>query len=238
MAQSLPIVLDPQLIGSGAVAGVYGAYMFAGNEPMEPMSIMGVSSSDGRVLIEEAAFQYFPESIQDSIEIGWEFTTLPATSHGLAHWTQNGGRTISFEVNLARDMQFNPKPHAFLSADPKATGVKEYNGNPDYMIKLLRAFTHPEQSSDGSVLSPPLAYVSIPGSAISARGEDVFVGVMTSCEVNYKRLSPDSNGRGFTRLASVNLSFKEVIQDPRAPGVYNYHYLGTYQESMGVLKNR
>lgn len=232
MAQSIPIVLDPRLLGNAAVAGVYGAYALSGDNGLPPMSIMGVSSLDGRVMLEETAFQYMPESVSDSIEIGWEFSTLPATSHGLAHWTQNGGRTISFEVTFARDMQFEPKPHAFVRADPNADGVKQYNGNPDFMIKYLRAFVHPERQADGTVLSPPIAYVNLPGSRIGPRGEDVFAGVMTSCEVAYKRLSVDGSGEGFTRLASVNLSFKEVIQNPQKPGEYDYHYFDTYETGM------
>lgn len=232
MAGSIPIVLDPQLIGSGAVAGVYGAYALASLERLPPMSIMGVSSSTGEVVIEETSFQYWPESISDSIEIGWEFKSTPATSHGLAHWTQNGGRSISFEVTFARDMQFTPKPHAFLTADPNTEGVREYNSNPDYMIKLLRAFCYPEQMADGTVLSPPIAHVNLAGSSIGIRGDDLFIGVMTSCEVNYKRISPDGSGGGFTRLATINLGFKEVIQDPSTPGAFDFHYLDTVKSGM------
>lgn len=163
MAGSIPIVLDPQLIGSGAIAGVYASYALSSLGELPQMSIMGVSSTDGAVLLEETVFQYWPESIADSIEIGWEFKSLPATSHPLAHWTQNGGRSISFEVTFARDMQYDPKPHAFLKADPNASGVKEYNGNPDYMIKYLRAFVHPETRDDGTVLSHRLLSSTYPG---------------------------------------------------------------------------
>lgn len=235
MAQSIPIVLDPQLIGSGAIAGVYGAYLLAGDNRLPQMSIMGVSSSNGTVLLDETVFQYWPESISDSIEIGWEFSALPATSHGLAHWTQNGGRTISFEVTFARDMQYDPKPHAFLQANPDTDGVKQYNGNPDYMIKYLRAFAYPEKKPDGTVLSPPIAFVNLSGSKIGAYGDDVFAGVMTSCEVAYKRISTDQSGEGFTRLATINLSFKEVIQNPANPGEFNFHYLDTYQDGMNAV---
>ena len=231
MAGSIPIVLDPQLIGSGAVAGVYGAYALSSVERLPEMTIMGISSNNGEPVIEETAFQYWPESISDSIEIGWEFKNAPATSHGLAHWTQNGGRTISFEVTFARDMQFQPKRHALLQADPNTEGVREYNGNPDYMIKLLRAFCYPEQLPDGTVLSPPIAAVNLSGSSIGAEGEDIFYGVMTSCEVAYKRISADGSGEAFTRLATVNLAFKEVIQDPRTR-TFNFHYLDTLKNGM------
>jgi hypothetical protein len=232
MSGSIPIVLDPQLIGSGAVAGVYGAYALASLERLPPMTIMGVSSSTGEVLIEETAFQYMPESIADSLEIGWEFKNAPATSHGLAHWTQNGGRSITFEVTFGRDMQYTPKAHAFLTADPNATGVREYNGNPDYMIKLLRSFCYPERQSDGTVLSPPIAYVNLVGSSIGVRGEDMFIGVMTSCEVTYKRISGDGAGGGYTRLATASLGFKEVVQDPKNPGQFDFHYHDTLKAGM------
>jgi hypothetical protein len=237
MAGSIPIVLDPQLIGSGAIAGVYASYALSSLGELPQMSIMGVSSTDGAVLLEETVFQYWPESIADSIEIGWEFKSLPATSHPLAHWTQNGGRSISFEVTFARDMQYDPKPHAFLKADPNASGVKEYNGNPDYMIKYLRAFVHPETRDDGTVLSPPLAFVNLSGSRISADGGDSFAGVMTTCDVTYKRISTDSSGEGFTRLATVSLAFKEVVQNPSAPGEYGFHTLDTYLQGAQRVSN-
>ena len=238
MAQSFPVVLDPNLIGSGAVGGVYLNYGL-GRDPQLPlMSIMGVSSATGDVLLPETAFQYWPESIQDTIEIGWEFTNLPATSHGLAHWTQNGGRSISFECTFARDMQYKPRPHAFLSANPDADGVKQYNSNPEYMIKYLRAFAHAEKTASGSVLSPPIAYLNLEGSSIGAKGGDSFAGVMTSCDVAYKRISRDSDGESFVRLATISLSFKEVVQNPKDPGNYPFHYLETYQSGMQAVERK
>tara|TARA_Y100000310_G_scaffold171648_1_gene171842 strand:- start:282 stop:1040 length:759 start_codon:yes stop_codon:yes gene_type:complete len=235
MAQSLPIVIDPNLIGSGAVAGVYLSYALGRDPSLPKMSILGMSTTSGEVILSETGFQYWPETIEDSIEIGWEFTSLPATSHGLAHWTQNGGRTITFEVTFARDMQYNPKPHVFLSADPDSEGVKPYNGNPDYMIKYLRAFAHPETKADGTVLSPPVAFVNLEGSSIGADGGDSFAGVMTQCDVSYKRFTKDSDGTSFTRLATVSLAFKEVIQNPSQPGKFQYHNLDTYKGGMDVV---
>lgn len=231
MAQSLPVAIDPQLVGSGAVAGIYSTYALAKRPNLPTMSIMGVSTEDGTIVLPETAFQYWPESIQDTMEIGWEFTALPATSHPLAHWTQNGGRTINFEVTFARDMQYDPKASflaPFIKADPDTEGVKEYNGNPDYMIKYLRAFAHPETMLDGTVLSPPICYVHLQGSSIGADGSDAFAGVMISCDVTYKRFGVDGDGKqGYTRLASVSLSFKEVIQNPTTPGEYKYHSMDT-----------
>ena len=232
MAQSFPIVIDPNLVGSGAIAGVYLNYALASAGELPKMSIMGISSNSGDPLLKEMDFQYWPESIEDSIEIGWEFINLPATSHGLAHWTQNGGRTITFEVTFARDMQYNPKSHAFLSANPDQDGVKQFNGNPDFMIKYLRAFAYPERTKDGSVLSPPIAIVQLTGSSIGADGSDIFKGVMTQCDVSYKRISPDGDGKGFTRMATVSLSFREVVQDPKKKGVYDFHYYNTYKGAM------
>lgn len=234
MAQSFPIVIDPNLLGSGAVAGVGLQYALNSVPNLPKMSILGVSSSSGEEKLPETRFQYWPESIEDSIEVGWEFTSLPATSHGLAHWTQNGGRTITFEATFARDMQYNPKPHMFLSADPKATGVKQFNGTPDYMIKYLRAFVHPERKKDGTVLSPPIAHVHLAGTSIGADGSDIFKGVMTQCDVSYKRISADGDDSGFTRLAVISLSFREVIQDPKSKK-FNYHYLDTYEQAMDSM---
>ena len=58
MAQSFPIVIDPNLVGSGAIAGVYLNYALASAGELPKMSIMGISSNSGDPLLKEMDFQY------------------------------------------------------------------------------------------------------------------------------------------------------------------------------------
>jgi len=209
--------------------GVIGALteaMLYGPEGMDykAMSIAGVSPTDQTVMLPERTFQFWPESIADTIEIGWNFKDIPGASHSLAQWASNGGRTITFEVHFHRFMKpvsdrntFETILDPFQLNTPNSEYLKDnrpYNVDVAAEIKYLRAFCYPSYKDvEGyrSVFPPPIAILSVPGSRISdTDASDVIYAVMTACDVNYILAFPD----GTPRRASVSLTFKQVVQDP------------------------
>ena len=194
------------------------------------MSILGIDPMDAagsKVLLPERSFQFWPESIQDSIEIGWNFKEIPGASHSLAQWAQNGGRTISFEVRLHRFMKPVESRSVFEKIlDPMSlTGpgneylkdMRPHNVDLQAEIQYLRAFCYPSyQVADGSTMAhpPPIAMLCLPRMGLNEDGTDVIAAVMTGCDVTYNLLFPN----GVPRNATVALTFKQVVQD-KARGV-------------------
>jgi len=188
------------------------------------MSIAGVDPTDpagSKLLIPERTFQYWPESIQDTIEVGWNFKEIPGASHALAQWAQNGGRTISFEVRLHRFMKpvgdrtvFDVILDPFGLTAPGNQYIKDlrpHNVDLEAEIRVLRAFCYPSYGNlEGSTVAypPPVALLCVPGVGLNEDGGDVIMAVMTGCDVTYNLLFP--NGR--PRNATVALTFRQIVQ--------------------------
>ena len=229
----IPISVDPSFYGSGAVlpaAAAATAIGFGSSQKYETMSIAPIHPRTGELLDDERAFQFWPESIQDSIEIGWSFKEIPGASHGLAEWGSNGGRTLSFEVPVVRTMLYaNDQPKfAFLSVDPQSTATHDLNRLNEGVaafIMYMRSFCYPIQDN-GVVISPPISALCCPNMRLNEDGSDVFYGVMTGCDVTYERLFQN----GEPSVAKLSLSFKQVVQvKDEAP------YQFAYNEGMRVV---
>lgn len=194
------------------------------------MSIAGLDPMDGTtLLLPERAFQFWPESLQDTIEVGWQFKDIPGASHALAQWSSNGGRTVSFEVRLHRFMKpvkdrqlFEQLLDPFGLTSPGAEYLSDqrpYNVDVEAEIKYLRAFCYPSYAKDGgSVVSypPPVALLCVPGVGLNEDGSDTIRAVMTGCDVTYNLLFPT----GKPRNATVALTFRQVVQDIKKGVVY------------------
>lgn len=190
------------------------------------MSIAGVDPTDpagSKKLLPERTFQYWPESIQDTIEVGWNFKEIPGASHALAQWAQNGGRTISFEVRLHRFMKpvgdrtkFDEILDPFGLTAPGNQYLKDmrpHNVDLEAEIRYLRAYCYPSYEKDKQTKStiaypPPVALLCVPGVGLNEEGGDVIMAVMTGCDVTYNLLFP--NGR--PRNATVALTFRQIVQ--------------------------
>jgi hypothetical protein len=190
------------------------------------LSIAGVSPVDGTICIPERAFQFWPESISEEPEIGWQFKDIPGASHSLAQWTQNGGRTFSFEVVFSRFMlpldQLGTAEKLLSLGLNKPGSTVPRNNQPMNVsvreqVQYLRQFYLPEyvQSGEVTVASPPpIAVLYAPNQGWNEDGRDTIWAVMTQCSVNHMLAFPS----GEPRLATVSLAFRQVIQWP-AQGV-------------------
>jgi len=211
----------------GVIGAVVEAMMF-GPEGMDykAISIAGVNPVDQSIMLPERTFQFWPESIQDTIDIGWNFKDIPGMSHALAQWASNGGRTITFEVHFHRFMKpvasvdqniFERVLDPFKLNTPSSEYLKDnrpHNVDIAAEIKYLRAFCYPSYKDvEGYRTSfpPPIGMLAVPGMRLSdSDNSDVIYVIMTGCDVTYMLAFPD----GTPRRASVSLTFRQVVQDP------------------------
>ena len=189
-------------------------------------SMMGIDAETGKTVLPERAFQWFPESFSDSIEIGWEPKQVPGASHAIMQWGGNGGRTFSFETLLYRNMaplDLQAQQQTLLAGtallpDPDSPGNAPYNFPIESMISWLRAFCYPRyvtgEGFGGTMItrpvSPPIAILNLPGMALNEDGADIVYCVVTGCDVTYEKLFPN----GQPRVVKVSLTLKQVVQYP------------------------
>jgi hypothetical protein len=200
-----------------ALSGFVGTSVSAADQ-LAVGSMMGIHPETGVEMLPEHAFQFLPENIQDSIQIGWESKPVPAMSHALMQWGGNEGRDITFEVVMFRHMRpVNYQPSSFGA--PKESPSNEvnqpFNVNIEYMVSWFRAFCYPSYGQKiGNYrrpISPPLCLLNLPGLALNEDGGDVILTVMTSCDVTYEKAFPN----GQPRSVRLSLAFKQIVQDPR-----------------------
>lgn len=212
------------------------------------MSILGLDPSDPggtKVLLPERAFQYWPESVQDGIEIGWQTKDIPGSSHALVQWGGNNGRTITFEVRLSRMMKpvEDRSPLEFILDPFKLTApgneypmsARPFNVDIESEIRFLRAFCYPSYATlDGASVSypPPIALLCLPGMGLNEDGSDVIAAVMTTCDVTYTLAFPN----GKPRMASVSLAFRQVVQS-KVDGVL-WRGIGSERGGLNTYKFR
>lgn len=190
------------------------------------MSLAGIDPTDAtgsKFVLRERAFQFWPESIQDSIEMGWQFKDIPGASHALAQWASNNGRTISFEVRLHRFMKpVKARTQWEKALDPaELTGpgqeylkdLRLHNVDIEAEVRYLRAYCYPSYRKDpqtGTTMTypPPIACLCVPGLNLNEAGGNTIFAVMTGCDVTYNLLFAN----GVPRNATVALTFKQIVQ--------------------------
>lgn len=211
----------------GAAAG-YAAAALTGTARQAKASMMGIDPETGDTIVglEEQAFQFWPESLQDSIEIGWEPKQVPAMSHALMQWSGNGGRTFSFELQMIRLMKplaKQPAPFGMPVEDPTNEANQPFNVNIEYMINFFRSFCYPTYTDTAAGIrrakAPPIAILNMPNMGLNEDGSDIIFGVVTGCDVTYEKLFSD----GQPRIVKISLTFKQVIENPlRGGNPYNF----------------
>lgn len=219
-----------------------------GKVPVARASMMGIDSETGEEVLTEHAFQWWPESFSDSIEIGWEPKQVPGSSHAIMQWNSNGGRSFSFDVLLYRNMEPTSVQEGLtalstiggaLLPDPNNDDNARFNINIEYMVSWLRAFCYPRYikgtGADGRtavtrVVAPPIAILNLPNMALNEDGGDTVFGVVTACDVTYEKLFPN----GQPKAVKVSLTLKQVVQNPQPNnliGAIRYKGIGTLKKA-------
>ena len=183
-------------------------------------SLMGIDH-DGEMVIPEQALQWWPAEINDAMGVGWNTKAIPGGSHAVMQWGGNEGRTFNFEFKLSRNMRYLED---FAAAGPfgdmplqaklvNPDGPRNLASNVDIikMVKYLRAYCYPAyDSKEGGIALPPVtALLNVPGLSLNEDGGDTIWCVVTACDVTYHKAFRD----GKPRLASVAMSFKQIVQD-------------------------
>ncbi len=222
---TFPLVpLAPQGVTSGAALGV--SLVAAVDElKLAVASIAGLDPVSGVFVpgLEERAFQFWPESIDDSLASGWVSKPIPGASHSLMQWGSNEGRTITFELPLRRYMDYEQDGILILKADPTSDSNRPFNSNVDFAIKYFRAFMYPIKTKNAAAMqAPPIAILNFPGMSLNEDGGDHLFTVMTQCDVAYEK---GMSRRGFTKSAKLSLAFKQVVQGSQ--GAFNFKSIGS-----------
>ena len=211
MALGLPgAIVEAMMYGPEGAGEGYAAMSIAGINP---------KNSAGPLLLDERTFQYWPESITDTIDIGWNFKDVAGASHALAQWGSNQGRTITFELQMHRFMKPVADRTAFdVILDPFGFNKPDselpknnrlYNVDIQSEVRYLRAFCYPtEDTAKTTMFPPPIGILAVPGVGLNESGGDAIFVVMTGCDVTYNLLFPN----GVPRRATVALTFRQVVQ--------------------------
>ena len=173
------------------------------------------------------AFQYWPESLNDSRGSEWNPRSIPGGSHPIYQWTQGGERRLSFTAVFTRDHEPPPEKEAgglagivgtvtgALETAAQAVGLGGPEGDRirnvpiESAIRWLRYFTYPYYDDDDlRVFEPPKVLLVLPGSKLNINGDDDVMCVMTSCDITYEAWFPG----GTPRIVEVSLEFAEVVQ--------------------------
>lgn len=220
----MPIGLVTSIVDAimnGPEGGEYASLTIAGVDPTDPSKIYKAGIDPGDDFdFSERALQYWPESIQDSIDVGWSFRDVGGASHALAQWTSNNGRTISFDVQLSRFMmpvKTRSAKEQFLSySDPGSNRLEErdnrpYNVDIKEQIHFLRGFCYPTYKNIENIkiaFPPPVMILNIPNFGLNEAGGDAIFCIMTGCDVTYTLAFRD----GTPRRATVSLTLRQIVQ--------------------------
>lgn len=179
------------------------------------------------------AFQYWPETIQDTRPVEWSPRNIPGGSHPIYQWTHGGERRISFtavfttdtspdeaileyvdglfDVSLGRSYN---SPYD-LQADQPLSGLELGKRDLDLrsVISWLRWFTYPTYGigNDLRAFEPAKCLLVLPHTKLGHSGSDYIMTVMTQCDVTYEAWFTT----GFPRIIEVSLEFAEVVQSQR-----------------------
>jgi hypothetical protein len=180
------------------------------------------------------AFQYYPDTITDSKSVEYATKNIIGSSHPLYQWVHGSPRTISFDAIFSSDFSTKPldggteltsmnsviESASSVVKNPVGTmvgSIKKSMGISDEMdvaagIAWLRSKTYPMYTQKVAV-APPKLLLWLENSGITsfvdpAHEVDVVPVIMTTCDVTYESFFRN----GVPRLATVRLSFSEIIQ--------------------------
>lgn len=211
-------------------------------------------NTSGREGGDAIAFQYWPETVQDSRGSEWSAKNIPGGSHPLYQWTHGGERTLSFTAMFTTDTA----PQESILEWQRATAVlpsgspaqSPYEGMQNErlngldigtrdvdlraVVSWLRWYTYPYYTEgDGwKAFEPPKCMLVLPNTGLGYLGYDYIICVMTQCDITYEACFET----GFPRLIEVSLAFSEVVQEGTSVQFHNRRLMaqgGAYSRNIG-----
>ncbi len=200
---------------------------------------LNIHENDEPINGEAQSFQYFPESISDSKQNGYQAKQIPGLSHPLYQWTAGGPRELSFTAVFSADLPPEDPRNPKRSAE-----VVERNIDVDAGIAWIQAYQYPEYTTQhfkplrtqSTRPRPPRKMIlTLPNVQINIGRDglpDEMFCILLSAEVSRESFFPS----GATRLAKVELSFAEIIQRQGTVlphGAYNIRTLALARYRLG-----
>jgi hypothetical protein len=165
---------------------------------------------------EKRAFQYWPESISDSQSSNYAIMDIPGASLPLYQFISLGERSISFTVYFSRDEDGAIDTEGGGGFVPTGKVPQDkHNVDINGAVAWLRSLQYPAYP-EGTYEPPHILKLYTPGVVLSPQGGlEVLTCVITQISVNWMSFFPS----GTPRIATVDLTFSEVPQDPKKGGV-------------------
>jgi len=178
-------------------------------------------------------FQYWPQTLNDNYAVEYATHKIPGGSHPLYQWVGGSGRTLSFtavftaEINMKRstnlvtgginNQQARQRANVANAISTSLIPSSQYTVDVSAAIARLRSWMMPKYGNSnrvGRVGPPKILTLVFPGTKLSGRSggtlSNTVTVILTSAPVTYESWFPD----GTVRVATVNLSFNEVVQTP------------------------
>jgi len=191
--------------------------------------------SDGNILYDTArAFQYYPETIDDSRGVEYITKNAIGGSHPLYQWLHGNARVISFSATFTSDEQppeditfsavaqndrtnrtatidrFRDNRTSTLNTIKAGTGNR-FNVDVAAAVAWLRSKTYPTYKNR-LAKPPPQLILYLPNSGVTSGVFGSFLDsvscLMLQCDVTYESFFRG----GQPRIVTVSLSFAESIQ--------------------------
>ena len=165
--------------------------------------------------------QFYPESISISMSADYAEKSAIGGSTTLKSWSSTSGRTISFsllvarEINRKDDLPFVTR--ALVDPQSKLANNHEFNFDVRQELARWQGMMLPDYTgADGQdvlVQAPPVLEIEVPGLGWSLRNDkpDTIYGVVTSLSIEYVRIFTES---GVPKQARIEVSISEVVQIP------------------------
>jgi len=188
-------------------------------------ALLAEVDDEGAVILDEAReFQYWPSTLEDSLEGGWQSKGIPGLNRPLQQNSMGEDRTISFTASFSADM------------DGKiGSEVEEDKHNVDLnaaamWLRSLLSNDYTDVPGSGKMWkSPPVLWLYLQGTqlgynlTLKHEENEAYTAYesglhchMRGCNITYKKWFPS----GRPKLMEVGLTFAETIQIGR--DIYAY----------------
>lgn len=168
-------------------------------------------------------FQYWPGSLSDEHTVSYAEHVIPGGSHPLYQWTGGGGRTLSFEAIFVSELNTQKGSGALSGATAALAnaGAGLLPSGPHTVdvsaaLSRLRSWMLPEYSKGGRLgetTPPPILTLVFPNTRLAGTS-DLLQVILRSAPITIESWYPN----GQIRVATVTLTFNEVVQSPSGGG--------------------